>query len=293
MRSRLLLNLVLLLAVILLAVLVFNTAQEPDKTPDTKLTDLVPEQVTRIELQRQNEQPVSLHREQDVWYMDKPYQLAANDYRVQALLRLLQTEYSSRNPIGDRDPALYGLDTPRATLVFNDTLKIEFGDTEPLTKQRYLRIANQLYLVADTHYYHTVSPATGYLSHALLPPGKITALELPDLHLSLQQGQWHSEPSHEDRSADDFTELVSNWRSAQALRLEPVNSETLPKANIRIQLANRDDPVQFTLQHKDKQIMLLRHDAHMRYVIDEAIRDQLLQLPVHDDAPEAVPETDQ
>ena len=279
MRSRLLLNLVLLLVVIGLAIVVLNTSSEQDKNPITRLTDLSAEEVTRIELHRQNEQPVSLYREQDVWYMAEPYQLAANDYRVQALLRLLQTEYRSRHNIGDRDPARYGLANPRSTVVFNDKLKIEFGNTEPLSKQRYLRIDDQLYLVSDTHYYHTVSPATGYLSYALLPPGKITALELPELQLSLEQGQWHSDPPHEAHSADDFTELVANWRSAQALRLEPYKQERLPNANIEVQLEGRESPVRFTLQEQDGQPGLLRQDARMRYVINDEIRQQLLQLP--------------
>ncbi|MFP4609905.1 MAG: DUF4340 domain-containing protein [Thiohalophilus sp.] len=284
MRSRLLLNLALLLVVIILALVVFYTPRESDQAQPKRLTDLAPEEVTRIELQREAEQPVTLYKKQDVWYMQTPYAAAANDYRVQALLRLLQAEYAGAHDLTELDPAHYGLDQPRATVTYNETLRIAFGDTEPLSQQRYIRMADRLYLVPDTHYYHTASPATGYLSHALLPPGKITALQLPQLQLALQEGQWQLQPPREDRSADAMTELVANWRTAQAVRLEPVEMDVLPAADIQVELADRKTPVRFSLQEKDGQPTLLRHDLRLRYIINEDIRQQLLQLP------EAIPE---
>lgn len=284
MRSRLLLNLALLLAVILLALLVIRTPENDASLNPPRLTSLRPEDVNRIELQRHNAEPVSLYKQGDTWYMQEPYALAANDYRVQALLRLLQAGYATEHDIDTLDPARYGLDQPRASLTYNDTLTIEFGDTEPLSQQRYLRIEDRLYLLPDTHYYHTASPATGYLSHALLPAGRITALRLPDLQLRLQDGQWQLQPAHEDISADVLTELVTNWRNAQALRLEPYQVDTLPAADIHVQLEGEEDPVRFTLEQRDGQMRLLRHDVKMHYFINDEIRQQLLQLP------EAIPE---
>lgn len=279
MRSRLLLNLILSLVVIGLVVVVINTADEKDAAPATRLTNLDPGDVNRIDLQRQNGEPLTLVRKQDVWYMQAPYQLAANEYRVQALLKTLQAEYRSRHDLGGRDPAQYGLDNPRASITYNDSLTIEFGDTEPLSKERYLRIDDQLYLLPDTLYYHTLSPVTGYLSHALLPPGRITALQLPTMQLSLREGQWHIEPPREDRSADALTELAANWRGAQALKLEPLADEVLSTADILVTLDSREQPLRFSLQQQDDRVALLRHDVKMRYVINEEIRQQLLQLP--------------
>ncbi|MDZ7661780.1 DUF4340 domain-containing protein [Thiohalophilus sp.] len=286
MRSRLLLNLALLLVVLILTLVVFYTPRESGQAGPQRLTDLAPEEVTRIDLQREAGQPVTLYKKQGVWYMQTPYAATANDYRVQALLRLLQGEYASTHDLTKLDPADYGLDQPRATVTYNDTLRIAFGDTEPLSQQRYIRMADRLYLVPDTHYYHTASPATGYLSHALLPPGKITGLQLPQMQLALQEGQWQLQPPREDRSADALTELVANWRSAQAIRLEPVEMDELPAADIRIELADRKMPVRFTLQEKDGQPTLLRHDVRLRYVINEDIRQQLLQLPAAIPEPE-------
>jgi len=285
MRSRLLLNLALLLVVIILVLVVLYTSEEKQVEPQ-HLTGLAPGDVIRIDLQREAGQPVTLSKKQGVWYMQTPYAAAANDYRIQALLRLLQAEYASSHDLTRLDPADYGLDQPRATVTYNDTLRIAFGDTEPLSEQRYIRLADRLYLVPDTYYYHTASPATGYISHALLPPGKITALQLPQMQLALKEGQWQIQPPREDRSADTLTELVANWRTAQAIRLEPVEMDELPAADIQVELADRQTPVRFSLQEKDGQPGLLRHDVRLRYIINQDIRQQLLQLP------EPVPEPD-
>ncbi|TDY04119.1 DUF4340 domain-containing protein [Thiohalophilus thiocyanatoxydans] len=279
MRSRLLLNLALLLLLIILALAVFYTSRESKQPGPQQLSELDPGEVTQIELQRKQDEPITLHKRQAGWYMQSPYTVAANDYRIQALLRLLQAEYTGSHDITKLDPTDYGLDQPRATVTYNDTLRIAFGDTEPLSEQRYVRLADRLYLIPDTHYYHTVSPATGYLSHALLPAGKITALQLPQMQLALENGQWQVRPSREDRSADALTELVANWRTAQAIRLESFEAKELPPADIRIELAGRQAPVRFTLEEKDGQPTLLRHDVRLRYVINEDIRQQLLQLP--------------
>lgn len=279
MRSRLLLNLALLLLLVILALAVFYTSRESGQPGAQQLSELAPGEITQIELQRKQDEPITLHKRQGSWYMQTPYTVAANDYRIQALLRLLQAEYTGSHDLTKLDPADYGLDQPRATLTYNDTLRIAFGDTEPLSQQRYIRMADRLYLVPDTHYYHTISPATGYISHALLPPGKITALQLPQMQLTLEEGQWQIRPPREDRSADALTELVANWRSAQAIRLELFEAGELPSADIRIELADRQTPVRFTLQENDGQPTLLRHDVRLRYVINEDIRQQLLQLP--------------
>ena len=93
MRSRLLLNLALLLVAIILALVVIYTPGEEQVEPQ-RLTGLAPEDVTRIDLQREADQPVTLYKKQDVWYMQTPYAAAANDYLVQALLSLLQAEYA-------------------------------------------------------------------------------------------------------------------------------------------------------------------------------------------------------
>ncbi|MDZ7803719.1 DUF4340 domain-containing protein [Thiohalophilus sp.] len=290
MRARLLLNLALLVTVIILVLLVSRTPDEPDTPTPRPLTDLAPDNVNQIRLQRRDQEPVTLYKEQGIWYMQQPYHLAANDYRVQALLRLLQAEYDSAHHLEeDRDPARYGLDQPGASLTYNDSLVIEFGDTEPLSRQRYVRIDDRLYLLADTHYYHTISPATGYLSHAPLPAGKIVALALPDLRLSLEAGQWQAQPPQPSHSADALTELIANWRTAQALRLEPYTQDRLPSADIEVQLEDRENPVRFTLQEKDGQHSLLRHDARMRYIINDESRQQLLQLP--EPIPEPQPKT--
>jgi len=279
MRSRLLLNLVLVLIIIGLALLVIY---EPGKQPEPslpKLTGLKPQDVSTIHIERTTAGPISLYKQQGVWYMREPYRLPANDYRVQSLLRLLQTDSHAQHDLSKLNPAKYGLDKPRATITFNDKLKIAFGNTESLSKQRYVQIGNILHLIVDTFYYQAASPATGYASHAILPTGKITDLQLPDMQLTLKDGQWQLQPPREDRSADVLTELIDNWQSAQAIQLKPFEDKVLPKTNIQVSLEGQKQPIRYTLQKHDDEIILLRHDVKMRYYISEDTRNQLTKLP--------------
>lgn len=279
MRSRLLLNLALLLAIIGLALLVIY---EPGKQPEPtlpKLTGLKPQDVSTIHIQRVTTNPVTLYKHQEIWYMREPYKLPANDFRVQSLLRLLQTESHAQHDLSKLDPAKYGLDKPRATITFNDKLKIEFGNTESLSKQRYVRIGNTLHLIVDTFYYQAASPATGYASHAILPPGKITALQLPDMQLTLKDGHWQLQPPREDRSADVLTELIDNWQSAQAIQLKPFEAKNLPKVDIQVTLSDQKQPIRYSLQKTGDDISLLRQDVRMRYFISEDTLNQLTKLP--------------
>lgn len=279
MRSRLLLNLILVLVIIGLALLVIY---EPGKQPEPslpKLTELKPQDVSTIHIERATADPITLYKQQGVWYMQEPYRLPANDYRVQSLLRLLQTESHAQHDLSQLDPAKYGLDKPRATITFNDKLKIAFGNTESLSKQRYVRIGNTLHLIVDTFYYQAASPATGYASHAILPTGKVTALQLPDMQLTLKDGQWQLHPPREDRSADVLTELIDNWQSAQAIQLKPFEDRVLPKANIQVTLDGQKQPIRYTLQKHGDDITLLRHDVKMRYFISDDTLNQLTKLP--------------
>ena len=277
MSSRNLLNLVLLAVVTLLIVfVVLEPEQQPAQTA-VKLTTLKPQAVDNIRLFNSNGNEIQLHKTKGIWYMDKPYSILANDFRVQSLLRLLQTDSFAQHDLKKLEPKKFGLEPARARVIFNDELTIEFGATEPLQQHRYVRIADTLHLIIDTFYYQVAGKETVYMSHALLPPGKLHKLTLPDFTLSFIDNKWQLQPAREDISADAMTDLLNHWRNAQAIEVTPYQGRAR-KPDIMVEFAD-GNAYGFTYIKDETGIRLLRNDINMQYLLTEDAADSLFKLP--------------
>ena len=280
MASRLWLNLALLLLLgILLLVVVYEPGKEI-KSPTAKLTQLSPETVTHIHLQRVTGKDIELVKVSDnQWWMHNPYHLPANNFRVQSLLRLTQADSLSSHPLKDLQPATYGLDKPRAVVTFNRTEQIKFGDTEPLQQRRYVQAGDQLHTVVDTFYYQAAGSPTNYLAHNLLPAGvDIVKLVLPDLKMVRQEGQWQRTPPHAELSADASIELINQWRHAQALKLRPTEIKD-GKADIEIYIKSQPEPFRFKLLQTEDETSLIRLGIGIQYIVTDEVYQRLLSLP--------------
>jgi hypothetical protein len=290
MASRLWLNLALLLLVAILAIIVFY---EPGKQPapvPVRLTQLTPATITHIHIKRISGKDIELVKEANgQWWMHNPYYLPANEFRVQSLLRLAETESLSNHALDQLQPATYGLDQPRAIVTFDRSTQISFGNTEPLQQRRYVQIGDQLHTIVDTFYYQAAANPTIYLNHALLPPdANIRKLVLPELQLAFKDEQWQRTPLHPEYSADANIELINNWRHAQALELR-TNDIKDARADIEIVLAEQAEPIRFKLLQTEDEISLIRLGMGLQYVIANDTYDSLLALPEADPEPTEQP----
>lgn len=280
MASRLWLNLALLLFIaILLVIVIYEPGKEPVATP-VSLTPLKATTISHIHIKRLSGKDIELVKEANgQWWMHNPYHLPANEFRVQALLRLAETESLSSHTLDRLQPATYGLDRPRAIVTFDRSTQISFGDTEPLQQRRYVQIGDQLHTIADTFYYQAAASPTIYLNHALLPPAaNIIKLVLPELQLVFKDGQWQRTPPHPDYSADASIELINNWRLAQAVELRASEIKDA-RADIEIFLADQPEPLRFKLLHTEDETSLIRLGMGLQYVIANDSYDKLLELP--------------
>jgi len=298
MTSRTLLNLALLLIVLILVALVMF---EPGKTPEPEavpLTDLKDSDVRKIKIVRKDRDTIELEKKSGHWRMLAPYALPANDYKVASVLKLLGTESAARYSFADFDPARFDLLTPALSISFNDSLNIDFGNTEPLHKQRYVRIDSQLHLIPDYYYYQLVGNSTDYLDHALIAKDKkIIRLELPDLTLALTDGKWTLSPENEAYSADAYTDLLNEWQHAHAVELRALKNEDKKNPpnkqvakQIRIFLQDRKSPISFTLHQTEDEFILRRADKNIEYVMATDKADALLGL--QKSAPDAEPDSE-
>jgi hypothetical protein len=290
MASRLWLNLALLLLIAILGIIVFY---EPGKQPapvPVRLTQLTPASITHIHIKRISGKDIELVKEANgQWWMHNPYYLPANEFRVQSLLRLAETESLSNHALDQLQPATYGLDRPRAIVTFDRSTQISFGNTEPLQQRRYVQIGDQLHTTVDTFYYQAAANPTIYLNHALLPPdANIRKIVLPNLQLAFKDGQWQRTPLYPEYSADANIELINNWRHAQALELR-ANDIKDARADIEIMLAEQAEPIRFKLLQTEDETSLIRLGMGLQYVITNDTYDSLLALPEADPEPTEQP----
>jgi len=282
MTSRTLLNLALLLIVLILATVVML---EPGKTPEPKpelLTSMKAADVKQIKIIRRDRNTIKLEKQAKHWRMLTPFNLPANDHKVESVLNLLKTESTARYDLAKLDPARFDLLKPAVSIYFNRSLKIDFGNIAPLQKQRSVRIGKQLHLIPDYYYYHLVGSATDYLDHALIPKDKkIIRLELPTLTLALKDSKWTLTPKDESYSADAYTDLLNEWQQAHALELRPLKNKdkkNLPDKQIHILLQGSDKPISYNLQQSGDKFILIRADKNIEYVIPKDKAETLLSL---------------
>lgn len=278
MTSRNLLNLGLLGVVVTLVLIVIF---EPGKTPEKqtpKLTTLKKESVSKIHIRREAKKDIQFEKINNIWQMVTPYQLAANEFRVDSILRLVEASSHSRHDISKLDKASFKLDKPEVVVTFDDTVKVMFGGNEPLKHHRYVQVENQLHLISDTAYYHVSGKPTSLVSLQLLPKNSsIKAIQLPDRKLELKDGRWQVENEPKDMASDAVTQLLNEWKLAQALDIFKAN-EKPGKEKILIYIEGQEQPIEFAIVKRKPDFVLLRKDKGVQYQLTEDSAERLLHF---------------
>jgi hypothetical protein len=171
MGARWTVNLVLLAVV---AVLSYGVHRELARGQRVQtLTELAPDSIAEIRLERPGQEHVALVRETEGWRMESPYRVAADDERIGQLGRIAATQVFRSMPEGDGGSRL-GLKPGRA-LLHLDGLVLRFGDTEPIDQHRYVAIGGLIHLIGDGFQHHLLAPAEDYVSRVLMPDDFVPA----------------------------------------------------------------------------------------------------------------------
>lgn len=286
MSHRLLINLFLFLAVVVIGILLF-VPDNPDIEEDVILTDLDPVAVTRITILRAGNEDITFAKQGDRWIMQSPYELPANPVRINTMLGLLQAHsYTQLNQYG-LELHRFALDQPAVSVRFNDT-QVDFGATSPVGRQRYVRVAETVHLINDSLYEQLQTPATFFLSHKLLPENaSVSAIEFPDIELRWQEERWQLLPE-QDISADVMARVVNAWQQAQAVSIREYE-EAEAHGTITVEL-REGDPLQFVIVNPAPQLVLARTDLGLQYHLSSHDAEQLvLQTEENSESPPSPP----
>ena len=274
MQSRTLLNFVLLLLVVLLTAYVyFSNQQQQASSPETRLTQLSAEQVTRISI-RHNEREIELQKDGETWRMLRPIAIEANNFRIDTLLNMLDTGSHASYPANTLELGKYGLADATTSIRFNDEA-IDFGITNPINELRYVRAGDKVHLI-DDHFYPLLSSQVGTLvAHELIgSDAEIVKLELPEQMLHRDDSNtWHSSGGI---GPDAINEALYHWNHSQAFGVHNyMPRESL--GDISVHLAGKSKPIQFVITDTDPWLIIARPDLEIEYHFNLEFYDRLLR----------------
>ncbi|MBI4006657.1 MAG: DUF4340 domain-containing protein [Gammaproteobacteria bacterium] len=273
MHSRLRLNLILFLVAVTLTVFLISTGKDNEVVPDVTLTTVEPASVTSIKIIRSKNNEIVFNRREGQWMMQVPYNLPANKFRIDTMLKMLAAHSYTQFDANDVELARFLLETPEISIQFNNA-RIDFGDTSPLGEQRYVLFDNTVHLINDSLYEQLQSPATFFVSPGLLPPdADIISIQLPEHQLRKTADKWTIEPAG-NISADKIIELVSAWKSVEAITVRAFEAKEI-SGTIRVELA-QGEPIEFAMVSAPPQLVLARPELNIQYHISSYDAEQLL-----------------
>lgn len=277
MKTRLLLNLVLLCVVAaLVLVAVFEPGkQEPARKP---LTTFDEGRIQSFALQ--SHATIQFERRNGHWWITAPLSAPANEIRVRQLLDIMKADIDAEYPLNAEDLAKYELDKPSAALVFGDR-KIVFGGSDPIDMRRYVQIGDTLYLVRDDFSHHLNASATDYVDKKLMPDdARITSIAVPGIKVTLgPDGKWAVEPPSRDAAV--ATALSNAWQSARAIDVKRMDKPGASGDKVFIALAE-GSRIDFVILQREPELVLGRPDLGLQYEMVGDLAKQLLNQPAPD-----------
>lgn len=133
------------------------------------LTTIDPAGIASLRVTTATGTPRRFERRDGRWWMREPYEMPAHPDAVARLLAIASAPTRSRHTHDQFDAARIGLAPPQAVLELGD-LRLEFGITDAIRGDRYVRTANAIALMPDRFSGWLLAPAESEIDHRLAEP---------------------------------------------------------------------------------------------------------------------------
>jgi len=279
--NRWTLNLALAVLLLLLAATlsgVFDRASDEQQHPSL-IADYDPAMLQSIGIHQDSLNCHLTRQSPTSWRLSEPYAAAISNI---ALTKLIQLPARRDYQILSDKPAnlkQYGL-APALLMLNFDSVSIAWGDINSLDQRRYLLVGDKLILINEDIQPFVQDCPKNLLSKALLEPGQeLHGITLPALNVTQQRGEWTMDPAPPSNwSQDDLHRYVDDWRSAQALLVEPLEQSLLgltPDYRFTLKLARSD--IQFLAYRINGQVWWCSPERGLRYYLFDNTLQKLLQ----------------
>ena len=273
MKTRLMLNLSLLIVIAVLAAVV---VLKPGKQSEAviPLTSLDPASLKRVTLK--NPETLVFEKQDSLWRLTAPFAAPVNQIRLGKLLEIAQAPSVARYPLNPQALAQFGLDKPEMVLQLDDTV-LQIGGSDPINMRRYVRVGDTLHLVEDAFYHNLIATALDYVDKKLVPEGtRIREIQLPGFKASKNaEGRWTTEPAGPTNTPAE--EQALTWETAWAIKTQRLAAGHAAET-IRL-VPSAGAPIEFLIVQKQPTLILGRKDLGFQFEVPEYTARKLLNLP--------------
>jgi len=266
------LNLVLFIVVIALAFVIYFS-EEPNTQLD-QLTSIRTSDINSIRIHHNNNETILVINDSQHWGITQPISIAANDFRINSLLKLLSAPVHSQYLTDEISLSDTGLSNSSTNISFDDQT-ISFGINNAATNLRYVRLNNTVFTIEDVYYPLLSSNFSTLASLDLVPKSsRIEKLILKNLTLSQNDnGLWQS---NNKITADNINKILDDWRSTQAFGVhEYLKRNEL--GEVFIYLADLAEPITYTITDTDPWLILARPELGIEYHLDVDAYNKLIE----------------
>ena len=147
--KRFIQNLVLLSVIGALVFFITTRQESQDNLHATLYDKSIGDNAKEVIIHSEGRDDVVLKNENSIWKVVKPEKFIADKAKVQHLFTLLSENAESSYDLNDKNLANYGLDKDKLSVSFNG-VKIIFGKLNEVSRKRYVRKGEKMYLVEET-----------------------------------------------------------------------------------------------------------------------------------------------
>lgn len=260
----------------MLALFISRSLNHKTAETDISLTDLDPATINTIQILRSTAEDILFEKENGKWWMREPYNMPANEFRINTILGLPRAHSYSRFGKDAVDLERFLLQEPAVSIQFDNT-RIDFGDTSPIGELRYVLANDTVHLVNDSLFQQLQTPATFFLSTRILPDSaEIRSIRFPDDVVVMHDVKWKVEPAR-DVDENTIIKLVHAWHDAEAVSIRSYEDSA---ASGTIQIVLEDgNIIEFIIVTPPPQLTLARQDIGLQYHISGFDAEQLFLNP--------------
>ena len=255
MRRHLRQNLLLGAGVALLALMTWLVVKQEQTATTTPLTTIDASRVKTLSVRNGNQPLRRFERGASGWQMREPFDMPAQAQAIERLLAIVSAPPRSLYEAGKFDAHKIGLQPPQAILDL-DGQAIEFGGTDAIRGDRYVRVGGKIALVPDRFSAWLLAPPEAEVERRLMAP-------LQQLASVQINGKIHNE-------------LIAAW-GAVATGQVKAGGETAPADAVAVQLDGDGGRIDYRLWRRDDgRYAALRTQPPLLYPLEEAQVQQLL-----------------
>lgn len=266
MKSKILLNLALIAALVALSLYVYFKPWQAE-VPVIRLTQLKRDEVNRILVEPRGAGSYRLEKRGGTWRVTAPLNAQAEATQVDRLTDIVNA--TAKQKLANVDLTQFDLNPPQVRVTLNDQT-FAFGRINDITYEQYVATADGVYLAPPLYGYDIVTDVTKLLSRRLLDDGEIpVAFDFGRYRFARDdKGKWDAAgdfvvAKDQPVSQDVFNQWADEWRHTSALSVAP-DKGSHAREQVTVRFKDGRSVVMRILQ-KEPDFQLVRTDNSMRY----------------------------